>query len=184
MNKNQTQILSGDYIAGFTDGEGCFDLQFRRDVRHERTNKPVYYGWRVQFVIVVRNDDKELLRKIQDALNCGRIHFARGDQVRYSVQDIDNLYNIIVPFFKKYPLSGKKKKDFELWAVAIEIIYRNKRKTMNVKEGIRGFIKTNWNKEDFQRLIDIQKSMQRYKSKRPQGLKWVSIAESIVKTIK
>lgn len=181
MNKDQT--LSGEYIAGFTDGEGCFDLQFRRDVRHERTNKPVYYGWKTQFIIVVRNDDEKLLRNIKNALNCGCIHFARGDQVRYSVQDIENLYNIIVPFFRKYPLSGKKKKDFKLWAEAIEIIYRNKRKSMNVKRGFRGFTKTSWNKQDFLRLIEIQKSMQQYKSKRPQGFKWISMAESIVDTL-
>jgi hypothetical protein len=184
MNKNQIQILSGDYIAGFTDGEGCFDLQFRKDVRHERLNKPVYYGWRYQFVIVVRNDDEELLRKIKNTLNCGSINFARGDQARYSVQDIENLYNIIIPFFRKYPLSGKKKKDFELWAEAIEIIYRNKRNTTNVKKGFRGFIKNNWSKEDFLRLIEIQRLMQKYKSKRPQGYKWLSIAESIAETLK
>jgi hypothetical protein len=184
MNRSQAEILPGDYIAGFVDGEGCFDLQFRRDVRHERINKPVYYGWRVQFVIVARVDDEELLRKIKNTLNCGGINFARGDQVRYSVQDVDNLYNIIVPFFKKHPLPGKKKKDFELWAEAIEILYRNKRKTINLKKGVRGFVKTNWNKEDFLRLIEIQKLMQQYKAKRPQGFKWISTAESIAETLK
>jgi len=181
--KNEKKLLSGDYIAGFVDGEGCFDLQFRRDVRHERINKPVYYGWKVQFVIVVRDDDEELLRAIKDTLNCGCIHFARGDQVRYSVQDIDTLYNIIVPFFEKYALAGKKRKDFELWTEAVEILYRNKRKTMNIKKGTRGFVKTNWNKKDFRRLIDIQKAMQKYKARRAQGFKWISIAESIAKTL-
>lgn len=173
MNKNKIEILSGNYIAGFVDGEGCFDLQFRRDVRHERINKPVYYGWRYQFVIVTRKDDEELLRKIQKTFNCGSINFARGDQTRYSVQDITHLYNIILPFFKKYPLSGKKKKDFELWAEAIEIIYQNKGK----------FLKK-WSKENFLRVIEIQKSMQEYKFKRPQGYKWLSIAESVVETLK
>jgi len=169
---NHQKKVSGDYIAGFVDGEGCFDLQFRRDVRHERTNKPVYYGWRYQFVIVVRKDDEDLLRKIQNTLNCGSINFARGDQVRYSVQKIDSLYNVIIPFFKKHPLSGKKKKDFELWAEAVEIIYRNKGKFIS-----------KWNKEDFLHIIEIQKSMQKYKAKRPQGFKWISIAESIVETL-
>lgn len=174
MSLNQrNSILSGDYITGFVDGEGCFDLQFRRDIRHERLNKPVYYGWKVQFVIVTRLDDEELLKKIKNTLKCGSIHFARGDQVRYSVQDIENLYNIIVPFFKKYPLSGKKKKDFELWTDAIRILYKNKGKFLN-----------NWNKEDFLRLIEIQKLMQQYKSKRSRGFKWISIAESIAQILK
>lgn len=183
MDNNKNSNLSADYIAGLVDGEGCFDLQFRRDVRHERINQPVYYAWRAQFVIVLRNDDEELLRRVKNTLKCGFIHFARGDQVRYSVQDINTLYNIIVPFFKEHILAGKKKKDFDLWAEAIEIIYRNKRKTMNIKKGIRGFTKINWNKEDFQQLIEIQKSMQQYKAKRRQGLKWISTAESILQNL-
>jgi|GEM_PF-494099 len=183
MNNKKQSILPGNYIAGFVDGEGCFDLQFRRDVRHERPNKPVYYGWKVQFAVVARDDDEELLKNLQNTLKCGAIYFARGDQVRYSVQDIENLYNIIIPFFKKYTLHGKKKKDFELWTEAVKIIYRNKRKTMNIKKGIRGFTKTNWDKKDFYRLIEIQKSMQKYKAKRVQGFKWVSIAESSAKTL-
>ncbi len=168
MNDIKKSILSGDYVAGFVDGEGCFNLQFRRDVRHERTNKPIYYSWKVQFVIVARKDDKELLKKIQKRLNCGYIYYARGDQVRYSVQDMENLYNIIIPFFRKYPLFGKKKKDFELWAEAVGILCRNKGKTI-----------VNWNKTDLQRLIKVHELMQKYKAKRPQGLKWASIAKSI-----
>ena len=42
MNK-----LPGDYVAGFVDGEGCFILSFRRDIRHDcgkRSGiKPTYY---------------------------------------------------------------------------------------------------------------------------------------------
>jgi hypothetical protein len=183
MVNEEKSVLSGDYIAGFVDGEGCFDLQFRRDVRHERTNKPAYYGWKAQFVIVSRADDKELLEKIKNTLNCGHINFARGDQVRYSVQDIDTLHKIISPFFRKYRLSGKKKNDFELWAEAIEILYKNKKKTINIEKGKRGFTRIKWAKNDFQRLIDIQKAMQKYKAKRSQGFKWISVAESIIGTL-
>lgn len=173
MDKTQSQTISGDYIAGFVDGEGCFDLQFRRDVRRERKNKPVYYGWKCQFVIVTRKDDEDLLKKIQTNLGYGAIYLARGDQVRYSVQDIDNLHNITVPFFRRNSLHGKKKQDFELWAEAIEIIYRNKGKFMR-----------KWVKSDFTRIINIHESMQKFKAKRPQGLKWISIARSITETIK
>ena len=63
--------------------------------------------------------------------------------------------------------------DFKLWAEAVDILYLNKGK----------FGKT-WNKKDFQRLIKIHKLMQEFKSKRPQGFKWVSLAESIVQTLK
>jgi len=175
--------LPGEYIAGFVDGEGCFDLQFRRDVRHERVNSPAYYSWKAQFVIVLRYDEKELLKKIKDTIGCGSIYSSNGNQVRYSVQDVDNLRNRIVPFFKKFLLFGKKKQDFNLWAESIEIIYRNKRKNININKGVRGFTRINWNKKDFLRLIDIQKSMQNFKAKRSRALKWFPIAESIAETL-
>lgn len=181
MNKKNS-TLSGGYIAGFVDGEGCFDLQFRRDVRRDRLNSPVYYGWRYQFVIVTRADDVDLLIKIKEVLGCGSINFSRLDQARYSVQDINNIQNIIIPFFKKYPLSGKKRKDFELWAEAIEIISRNKKAGV-CEKGVRGFTRLSWRKPDFERLIKIQGLMRQYKSKRPQGYKWLSAAESIAKTL-
>lgn len=123
INNTKKAILSGNYVAGFVDGEGCFDLQFRRDIKYERINKPVYYSWKVQFAIVLREDDEDLLKKVQTILNCGYIYRVCNNQIRYSVQDIESLHNIIIPFFKKYPLFGKKKRDFELWSKAIEIIY-------------------------------------------------------------
>jgi len=153
---------------------GCFDLQFRRDAKYNRINQPVYYGWKVQFVIITKIDigKEDLIRQIQNTLGCGKIHYITGTQLRYSVQDIDSLYNLIVPFFRENPLFGKKKQDFELWAEAIGILYQNKRKPI-----------AGWNKEEFQRLIDIQKTMKKYKVKTPSSFKWLSIAESIAKTL-
>lgn len=168
MEKNQTDIEK------FISKAGCFNLQFRRDVRHERLNVPTYYHWRAQFVIIGNLNEEDLIRKIQNALNCGRIHYNNtATQLRYSVQDIDSLFNKIVPLFKKNQLSGKKKQDFELWAEAIGILRQNKGKPLN-----------NWNKEDFLRLIEIHKTIQKYKAKKRQSFKWISVAESIPKTLK
>ncbi len=147
---------------------GCFDLQFRRDVKNKRANSPVYYGWKAQFVIVAKVDKEDLLKQICNMLNCGRIHYITGTRLRYSVQDIKSLNDVIVPFFRTNPLSGNKKKDFELWAEAIGIIYQNKGKSLN-----------QWPRDSFLRLIDIQKLTQQYKTKKTQNSKWLSIAESL-----
>lgn len=160
-------------ITKIVNEAGCFNLQFRKDVRHKRTNSPTYYSWKAQFVIVGSLDKEDLLREIQNVLSCGRLHYITGTQIRYSVQAIDELRNCIIPFFEKYQLSGNKKHDFELWAEAIKILFQNKSKPIS-----------QWSKEPFQRLINIQKAMQKYKAKKLPGLKWISIAESIVATLK
>jgi len=66
--------LSPEYIAGYIDGEGCFGLQFRKDVRHERPGSPVYYSWKAQFMITARKDEIDLFKRIKFFFGCGKIY--------------------------------------------------------------------------------------------------------------
>jgi len=157
------------FINKFLNETACFDLQFRRDVRYKRTGSPVYYSWKAQFVIANSLDREDLLRTIQRTVGCGRLHYITARQLRYSVQSIDDLYNKVIPFFEKYPLSGKKNNDFGLWAKAVRIIYQNKGKSLS-----------QWSKEAFGQLIDIQGSIQEYKAKRVQNAKWLPVAKAVL----
>lgn len=162
--------LPGDYIAGFVDGEGCFALKFRRDIRHERKNKPVYFYWDIEFVIALREDDREILQKIKSTLGCGKINISRkGQEVRYAVNNINDLAEKIVPLFNKYQLRAKKKHDFSLWKEAVEIFKRNQRLRLNRRPGDKYFHKINWNSEDLKRLAEIHQEMKGYKSR---GKEW------------
>ena len=150
--------------------EGCFDLQFRKDTKTNRSNSPTYYRWKIQFIITEKKANLGILEKVKRIFNCGKIYITK-DQIRYSVQNIDEINALIVPYFKKHTLVEKKKKDFELWSKAVEIIYKNKRKELG-----------SWKKDDFKKLIEVQKSIQKYKD-RPKRLKWTKIAEEIAKTL-
>ncbi|TRZ64125.1 MAG: hypothetical protein D4Q79_02270 [Spirochaetia bacterium] len=167
--------LSGDYIAGFVDGEGCFALNYRRDIRHDRGKrsgiKPVYFYWDIQFAIVLREDDKEILDKIKKALGCGKVTGPnKNGSVRFQSTDINDLSEKIVPFFEKHKLHAKKKFDFQLWKEAVKLFKRNQRLGLNIKIG-GGFSKTNWDPKDLKRLTEIREEMIGYKSKRKQW-KW------------
>lgn len=163
-----------DYIAGFVDGEGCFALKFRRDFKDKRKKQKEYFYWTAEFAIVLRSDDSDILRYIKETLRCGNINFAKNrNQVRYSVQDIEKLKNIIIPFFKTNRLFGKKQYDFDLWSEAVEILYKTKRgNTINSKTGTRGFLYTNWNLKDLEKLKDIHQKMKPIKS-RVKEWKWL-----------
>ncbi|MBI2023327.1 LAGLIDADG family homing endonuclease [Candidatus Giovannonibacteria bacterium] len=152
-------ILPEEYIVGFVDGEGCFSINFRKDVRHERTNKPIYYSWKIQFSIVLRKDDIEILKRIRATLDCGSISIGERGFARYQVTDVRELYEKIMPFFEKNNLQAKKRFDFELWKEALEIIFRTKRKEINARPGVSGFVKTNWIKEDLERLESINQEL-------------------------
>lgn len=161
-----TGKLPGDYIAGFVDGEGCFALKFRRDIRRERQNSPEYFYWKAEFAIGLRIDDGRLLELIRDTLGCGSVTENKDyNQVRYSVQDLEKLYDIIIPFFQTHRLYGKKWADFILWVEAVEILRRNKKKKINAIVGTKGFLSTNWNAKDVKRLREIHEAMKPLKSK-------------------
>lgn len=150
--------------------DGCFDLQFRKDIRRERANSPTYYRWKVQFVVTGPKQKENIFNRVKKLIGCGAVYVAK-EQARYSVQKIDDINNIIVPFFQKNQLNGKKKKDFELWRKAADIIYKNKGKNI-----------LKWKKNDLLSLIEIQKSATKYKN-RPKSHKWIEMAQAMIKTI-
>src|SRR3989344_3973287 len=101
-------------ITVLANNDACFDLQFRKDTRHERTNSPTYYRWKLQFVITGPKDSIKTLEKVKKEFGCGDI-FVNHNQARFSVQKIDDIYEVVVPYFRKNVLAENKKKDFELW---------------------------------------------------------------------
>jgi len=157
-------------ITNLVNCDGCFDLQFRKDTRHERTNAPTYYRWKMQFVVTGPKAKATAFEDIKDAIGCGKVHIT-GDQARFSVQNIEDINSLVVPFFRKNQLADKKKKDFELWQKAAGIILKNKGKYL-----------TSWKKNDLLSLIEIQKSAVKYKN-RPKVPKWLEMAQTLAKTI-
>jgi len=172
--------LSPEYISGFVDGEGCFGLQFRKDVRHERPGSPAYYSWKMQFMITARKDERDLFARIKHFFGCGNIYDELDSEIHYCIANADDLQNIISPFFKKYKLQGKKKYDFILWAEAVDIMQKNKKRKINIQKGVKGFSKNCWDKKDLSRLFEIHSAMQKYKSNRSHGLKHIKVAERLL----
>jgi|SRR3989344_2897553 len=157
-------------IVTLASNDACFNLQFRRDTRHERNNTPTYYRWKVQFIITGPKESINMLDKVEKEIGCGKIHSSKN-QVRFSVQNIDHIIDLVVPFFNKNKLLGNKKKDFELWQKAVRIIYQNKGKHI-----------LKWDKNDLLYLMTIQKLSSKYKNN-PREPKWIQMAQSMVKSM-
>ncbi len=141
-------------ITSLINNDCCFDLQFRKDTRHERTGAPTYYRWKLQFVITGPRENSKVMQKVKKTIGCGDISVSKG-QSRFSVQKIDDIHDVVVPFFKKNKLLVEnKKKDFELWQRAVGIIYKNK-----------GMYLAKWQKSDLHSLMEIHRSTAKYKQK-------------------
>lgn len=96
----------GYYIAGFVDGEGSFNISFRR-------RKDYRLPWKVSACFNISQKEKEILLLIQQQLGCGTLR-SRPDGVwYYEVNTLKDIQKLVIPYFKRFPfLSEKKKRDF------------------------------------------------------------------------
>ena len=67
------------------------------------------------------------------------------DSIQYRVTSLQDLINIILPHFDKYPLITQKRADFELFKMVIEMMGRKEHLTIEGLEKIK-IIKKNLNK--------------------------------------
>lgn len=161
-------MKSNSNFSTLLNNDSCFDLQFRKDTRRKRTNSPTYYRWKIQFIVTTPKDNSKILGKFKKIIGCGNISITKN-QARFSVQDINDIANIVVPFFRKNQLLGNKKNNFALWQKAVDIIHSNKGKYI-----------VKWKNNDLLSLIQIHKSIAKYKNK-PRQSKWIAMAKSMVK---
>jgi len=115
MSDNSTDWLQkipndvGNYLAGFVDGEGSFNVSLRK--LDDRT-----LGWQVVLTLNVAQRDKTVLALLKRHLGCGRLQ-ARKDGVHYFiVTNPTSIQERVIPFFKKFGfLSAQKKKNFRIF---------------------------------------------------------------------
>lgn len=130
--------LPPDFVSGFVAGEGCFTI-----VISKHKQKKLGLDARLHFEIELRADDEELLKAIQQKLDCGHIYQLNYDKygwhphVELKVSSLKELTEKVIPFFKKYPLRGKKQHSFELFVQATELFKSKQHLTLEGIEKLR-----------------------------------------------
>jgi hypothetical protein len=104
------------YVAGFVDGEGSFNVSFRK-----RSDYSV--PWKVSACFNISQKEKRILELVREHLGCGTLR-SRPDGIwYYEVNDLRDLRTIIIPFFEKYPfLSQKKIRDFRIFCAIVTLL--------------------------------------------------------------
>jgi len=122
--------LNPNFVTGFADGESTFGVFVDK-------NSALNLGWRIRakFRIELHIRDIELLYAIKHFFNgVGHIRLiTTRDLVAYEVERKEELINVVIPHFIKYPLISQKAADFELFKLAVEMI---KNKEHLTKEGL------------------------------------------------
>jgi hypothetical protein len=109
----------GDWLAGFIDGEGCFQIL-------ENRSSGGWFRYRLWFRISLRDDDAEILYEIQRRTGLGSItrRGARrsewGATVDWIVRQREEIRDLC-EILDRYPLRAKKSRDFEIWKRAADL---------------------------------------------------------------
>ena len=118
--------LNSYFLAGFVDGEGHFGISITKSLTHN-------VGWQVQvnFQISINKKDIALLELIKSTWGVGNIFDNNTinnktkepkNSILYSVSSLQDLKNVIIPHFVKYPLITQKRADFELFKLIVELM--------------------------------------------------------------
>jgi hypothetical protein len=127
----------GYYLAGFTDGEGSFNISCRP--------RPDYsIPWKISVSFNVSQKDRVILALFKRYLGCGTLR-GRPDGVwYYEVTHLRAVVENVIPFFERFPfLSAKKKRDFSKFKQIVALMQRQAhltegglREILSIREGM------------------------------------------------
>jgi len=105
----------GHWFAGFFDGEGTITIWSRTSTRDAR-----YREYRLSIRIMIRDDDAHIMTRIKDNLKVGNIsrHKRNGNgnpAIAWICERVQDLAEVIIPLFDRYPLHTKKAKEYAVW---------------------------------------------------------------------
>jgi hypothetical protein len=120
------EIISDEYLVGFTDGEGCFYVGFSK-----REDLPLKWQIITEFHLSQNPGGKNLLEVFSRRLECGYIKLNHAKSLKDKsyvliIKDRKALKEKLVPFFKKNPLHTVKQQDFVVFAKVLKVIEQNK----------------------------------------------------------
>lgn len=145
--------ITDDYLVGFIDGEGCFYVGiFPRP--------GTKFGWQItpEFKVSQNPRGKLILDTLKKRLNCGKIrpndYQKKSDRTLvFVVRSHQDLWQKVIPFFRKNPIQSGKRRDLEKFIHVIKLIHQGKHLT----------------KKGFVEILDLAYSMNTRKRKLPRS---------------
>ena len=127
LDVSRIEPRTGHYLAGFTDGEGSFNVSFRKRGDYAMP-------WKVSLCFNVSQRDKVVLTLFKRHLNCGTLRQRQDGVWYYEVNNFTAIVENVIPFFDRFGfLSGKKQRDFAKFKQLARLMTEGRHLT---KEGI------------------------------------------------
>jgi hypothetical protein len=124
--KGQERELNPYWIAGFVDGEGTFFISIY-DSPKLKMGKQVRIGFKVTQGV----KNVQVLYKLKKFYGIGIVKQEKPEVYEYRVNDLQQLVEIILPFFLKYAMHTTKKFDFLRVLYVSKLMLRKDHLTMD-----------------------------------------------------
>src|SRR5438309_8707510 len=116
LNVREIPPNLGHYLAGFTDGEGSFNVSFRPRDDYKAP-------WKISVCFNISQRDPVILALFKRHLACGTMRQRHDGVWYYEVNNLTAIVENVIPFFERFGfLSAKKKRDFSKFVQLAELI--------------------------------------------------------------
>jgi len=124
LDISQVPERIGHYLAGFTDGEGSFNVSFRK-------RRDYAMPWKVSLCFNVSQRDKVVLALFEQHLKCGTMRARKDGVWYYEVNNSTAIVGNVIPFFERFGfLSAKKQRDFAKFRQIASLIQEGRHVTL------------------------------------------------------
>ncbi len=121
----------GYYFAGFTDGEGSFNVSLRKRDDHA-------IGWQVVLTFNVSQRESYILAQFKQLLGCGRLQYRRDGICYFVVSNPRSIVERVIPFFERFRfLSQTKQRNFAIFKKIATLVMEQKHLT---REGLNEIV--------------------------------------------
>ena len=132
LNLNEIPSDIGYYMAGFTDGEGSFNVSFRPRDDYKMP-------WKVSLCFNISQRDEVILALFKRHLKCGTMRQRHDGVWYYEVNNFTAIVEHVIPFFERFGFrSAKKKRDFSKFKQLAELMRQGQHLT---RKGIEEILK-------------------------------------------
>lgn len=121
--QNKKFNITPEWISGFTQSDGSFVVGFMK-TKIGLPFRPVPV-----FNITQSNIEYELFLEIQKKLGIGKVYNNRQNVI-FVVKSIDDIVEVLLPLFDKYPLRGSKLITYNIFKTVVLLIKEKKHLTL------------------------------------------------------